>query len=157
MKKKCFSLIVIITISTGLNKAIAEVILLSGIVPSNMKARIKYERVSSSLDLNSSQTDLKIATIKENTNSKEGYKFSITSANHGTFVANDALVSRKSAHPYTFKYNGEVINLTGDSEERMYSAKNMGKDKELSISFDASIEFTESSYSDIVHLNYMAN
>lgn len=121
-----------------------------------MRVRVDYEAAAGFLDLKTSQSDLKIATIKEDSASRGGYKVTITSLNKGVMVPEN--VPEAATHAYEIKYNGRPINLENHSGTTIRLAKNAsGKDKELSISYRGSDKTSRDSYSDTVKLTYTAN
>lgn len=129
---------------------------LMGIVHSSMRVKIDYEAIAGSLDLKAAHHDLKIATIKEESASRGGYKVTITSVNNGVMVAEN--VPEALAHSYEIKYNGRPINLENRSGTTIYSSENFsGKSKDLTISYNASKKTSMDSYSDTVKLTYTAN
>ncbi|MEA9355996.1 hypothetical protein SHI21_07285 [Bacteriovorax sp. PP10] len=121
-----------------------------------MRVRVNHEAVAEALDLKTSQIDLKIATIKEDSASRGGYKVTITSLNKGVMVAENA--PEAATHAYEIKYNGRSINLENHSGTTIHLVNNAsGKDKELSISYRGSDKISRDSYSDTVKLTYTAN
>ena len=56
-------------------------LLLQGIVAQKVSIVVTPVAVASALDLSTTQSDLKVATVNEQSNSKTGYKVTITSEN----------------------------------------------------------------------------
>lgn len=121
-----------------------------------MKVNIDHENIAKSLDLNTTQKNLKIATIEESSTSKLGYKLTMSSKNKGYMVTEN--VPNVETHAYEIRYNGKLVNLSGQTNVQVHSVENFsGKAADLTISYPASKKSNEEIYSDTVRLIYTAN
>lgn len=100
-------LLIGLLLSTTTYSATTGTLLLQGVVLPKLSITVTPETVSSSLDLETTQTNLKVATVNEKANLVLGYKVTITSANLGNLKR----VSGTQVFPYTLKYNGASVNL----------------------------------------------
>lgn len=129
---------------------------LTGIVRPSMRVNIDHENIANSLDLNTPQKNLKIATIQESSTSKLGYKLTMSSKNKGLMVAEN--VPNVETHSYEIRYNGKLINLSGQANAPIHSEESLsGKASDLTISYPASKKSIDEVYSDTVRLIYTAN
>lgn len=149
MKKLLIMLALIPTVSFS---APTGTLVIQGVIPSLRSLTVTTEPGFNNLDLSTSQTDLKIATVKEKSNSMLGYKTTITSSNLGNLKRNGGT----ELIPYSLKYNGSVANITtalGHSVTSVSFPVNVNKD--LSISYTGvDIEsLTEGTYSDTLTLS----
>lgn len=129
---------------------------LTGIVRPSMRVNIDHENIANSLDLNTPQKNLKIATIQESSTSKLGYKLTMSSKNKGLMVAEN--VPNVEAHSYEIRYNGKLINLSGQANTPIHSVESFSdKASDLTISYPASKKSIDEVYSDTVRLIYTAN
>lgn len=145
MKKLIISLLCIASFSSF--GATTGTLLLQGIVPSIRSITVSPESVASSLDLTTSQTNLKVATINEKSNSLLGYKVTITSAN----LSNLKRSGGSEVFPYTIKYNGTnapVTSVAGYSTTSNTFPANVNKDLTISYTGVPSEQMVEGTYSD---------
>lgn len=148
--------ILIIPLISIVNASAANTLQFSGVVQSSIRVKINHEVVAGNLDLKTSQADLKIATIKEDSASLGGFKVTITSLNHGDMIAENA--PKANTHTYKIKYNGKSIHLENHSGTTIHSTVgSFGKQRDLTISYDASTKLINDSYSDTLKLSYAAN
>ena len=126
-------------------------LLLAGTIRPSMKVQVKTV-VNEFLNINTAQKDLEIASIKESTTSRSGYKVFIESSNRGKLVGDNSV----SSHPYSIKYDGKTINLKNPVEITQ-SKKFHEIEKIVSVSYDASLSNSENNYSDIIKVTYRAD
>ena len=127
-------------------------LLLKGEIPSIMSVVIVPETVSSNLPLTQSQTDLKIATINERSNDRDGYSISITSENLGKLMNTYG----ENLH-YTMKYNGDNVNLAnGQSFSYVFTNASM-KSRDLSVSYTADGNLSAGLYTDTITVTITGN
>ena len=81
-------------------------LVLSGSVAKNVSIAITPEAGSTTLDLTSSVMDLKVATVTEKSNDKDGYTVTLASANSGTLKNGTLEVI------YTAKYSSVAVTLS---------------------------------------------
>ena len=96
-----------------------------------------------------SQTDLKVATVNEQSNSKTGYKVTVTSANLSKLKRTDG----PEVFAYTMKYNGSAVALTSAAGTTVTSAStnaNVNKDVSITYAGIAPELMVEGTYNDVV-------
>ena len=126
-------------------------LVLQGTIPSLRSLTVTPEAGHNTLDLGSTQTDLKVATVNEKSNSILGYKITIVSAN----LSNLKRVSGTEVIPYTLKYNGltaDVSSITGYSVTHSGFPVNVNKDLTISYTGVDTSLLTEGNYSDTLTL-----
>lgn len=84
---------------------------LSGVVNEAVSLSIAAEAVAGSLDLATTQSDLLVATVTENSNTALGYDVTISSANDSVLERNGGT----ETIGYTLKYDGSAIDLSSSS------------------------------------------
>lgn len=152
MKTLLFALI----FSTSAFSATTGTLLLQGVVPQKISVAVTPTTAASALDLTTTQSDLVVASVNEKSNSKTGYKVTITSANLGNLKRVDG----SDVFSYTMKYGGSAVNLTSVAGTTLTSTStnvNLNKDMSISYTGASSESMTEGTYSDIVSISISAN
>lgn len=107
-------------------------LLLKGTVAPKLSVDVTPTTAASALNLEVSQTDLKVGEVRERSNSSTGYKLTISSANAGKLqrgaVATDFLA-------YTMKYNGSAVNLASPVTQTNPSPASVNAVKDVTISY----------------------
>jgi hypothetical protein len=83
-------------------------LLLQGTVAQKISMTVTAQTAASTLDLSTTQVDLAVASVNELSNSKTGYKMTITSANLSSLKRTDG----PDVFSYTMKYNSAAVSLT---------------------------------------------
>jgi hypothetical protein len=148
---------VIVTLSTATfgHAATSGTLNLTGTVDEVVSIEVTAESVASNLDLESDQTDLKVATVEENSNSSTGYTVSIDSANSGTLVRTGG----SETFSYSMEYDGDTVDLTSTDTFSNSSAASVSVNKDVTISYtgeDAS-SMVAGDYEDTVTFSIAAN
>jgi hypothetical protein len=132
-------------------------LLLQGLVAQKISVFVTSQAIASTLDLSTSQTDLVVASVNEQSNSKSGYKMTITSANLSKLKRNDGA----EVLSYTMKYNGAAVALTSAAGSTVSnsSASSVNVNRNVSISYTGiSAELLlEGTYADTVTFTIAAN
>ncbi|MGE3611696.1 MAG: fimbrial protein [Bacteriovoracaceae bacterium] len=129
MKKSLFALL--ITTSFSALAGPTGSLLVKGVVPQILDVLVSGESIASNLPLNTTQTNTKIATIQEKSNSASGYKITISSANSGKLVRNGG----SQIFNYTMSYNGQPLTLTSPVVLNNPGAAAVTTSKNLNISY----------------------
>ncbi len=144
-------------VSGSLMAAETGSLLLQGIVGQKVAIKVTGEPVAASLDLTTSQTDLKVATVNEVSNSKTGYKVRITSANLSKLKRTDG----SEVFAYTLKYGGSALALSTSTGTTISSptaaAINVNKDLAISYTGAAAETMVAGTYADTVTFDISAN
>lgn len=82
-------------------------LLFKGTVPQVLSVAVTTETIATSLPLDTSQTNTKIATVQEKSNSQTGYKVTISSTNQGKLVRTGG----SEQFAYSMSYNNATLNL----------------------------------------------
>lgn len=118
--------------TTGAFAATSGTLYLKGTVPALLSISVSPESVASSLPLNTSQTDTKVASVNETSNSNTGYEVSISSQNAGKLVHES--VSSSSIN-YSLKYGTSSVNLASGQTFTYASPASVNKDSDISITY----------------------
>lgn len=132
-------------------------LLIRGPIERRISLVVTPEAIASALDLTTTQSDLKVATLNERSNSKTGYIVSVTSANLGKLK----MIDGAEVFSYTMKLDGAPIGLTtstGSIFTRAVTATPVNVNRNVTISYTGkAIEnMTEGTYSDTVTFNIAA-
>lgn len=106
-------------------------LLLKGNVPEILSIGVTAETIAANLPLNVTQTNTKVATVQEKSNSKTGYKVTITSANQGKLVRNTGT----EQFPYSLAYNNQALNLASPVVITNTAAAAVTANKNVTISY----------------------
>ena len=148
-------LVLMLLMSAPAYSATSGTLLLQGIVPQKISLTVTSVSAASSLDLSTSQSDLKVATVNEQSNSKTGYKVTITSANLSKLKRTDG----PEIFSYTMKYNGSAVPLTSVAGTVVtYASTNANSNKDLNITYTgiAPELMVEGTYNDVITLTIAA-
>jgi hypothetical protein len=126
---------------------------LTGVVPAKLSVSLAAEAIATTLPLDTTQNNTKIATLQEKSNSSTGYKILITSMNQGN------LVSGQNSIPYTLNYDGQTVNLVAGSEFTYSAAAAVTNNRDIKISYigDADENRVAGEYTDSVTFTIQAN
>lgn len=155
--KKMLLASAILTLTSTSFAATTGTLLLQGVVAQKISLAVTAESVASTLDLGTSQTDLKVAVVNEKSNSKTGYKVTISSANLSKLKRTDGA----DVLAYTMKYNGSAVALTSVAGTTISNAAassvNVNKDVSVSYTGVAPELMVEGTYADTVTFTIAAN
>lgn len=133
--------------------ATTGVLNLKGTIAQILEVSIVPETLATTLPLTTSQSNVKIATITERSNSHTGYKVSVSSQNLGKLKRSsgtDFLI-------YTITYNNNAVNLiTGQTFT--YSFTNAAPiDREVKITYTGTDSLTAGDYTDSITFTIATN
>ncbi len=111
--------------------ATSGVLLIKGTIPAILSININALPVAANLSLDVMQTNLKIATVVELSNSNTGYKVSIASSNLGVLKR----VGGSESVPYSLSYDGVVVNLAAPQFIDSAAAVAVSQNKDVNISY----------------------
>ena len=144
-------------VTTSAYSATTSSILLKSTVPKKVAITVTPVSIASALDLSTSQSDLKVATVNESSNSKTGYKVTITSSNLGKLKRTDG----SEVFSYSLKYGGSAVGLSTASGSVFTStaASVISTNKDLNVSYSGSApeSMIEGSYQDTLTINIASN
>lgn len=90
------------------------------------------------LNLHETKSNLKLATLTEKSNSKTGYKVTLSSANSGKLVRVNGDSSKASeTFLYEIDYNNKKLNLNGPKIETYSGAQATSINRDVGISYQA--------------------
>lgn len=130
MKKSLIALATL-ALTTSSFAATTGTLLLKGQVGQVLSILVTPETIAATLPLHQSQTDTKVATVNEISNSSTGYKVTVSSANLGKLIRSGG----SEAFPYSLKYNGSAVNLASPQVFSNPSAASVNVNKDVSISY----------------------
>jgi hypothetical protein len=132
-------------------------LLLQGVVAQKISVSVTAAAAASTLDLSTSQTDLAVASVNEASNSKTGYKMTISSANLGKLKRTDGA----DVFSYSLKYNGSAVGLSTAAGTTITnaSAAAVNANKSVTVSYTgvAPESMVEGTYADTVTFTIAAN
>ncbi|WP_419168053.1 fimbrial protein [Halobacteriovorax sp.] len=143
-------------LSTSAFAATTGTLTLTGTVPAIISIEVTPEALASTLPLDTTQTDSKVATVTEKSNSVSGYTVSFQSANLGNLVHESV---GSSSIAYDLKYDGALVDLSTTDVFTFPSAASVNVDKDLEISYTgvAHENLVQGSYEDVVTLEIAVN
>lgn len=106
-------------------------LILRGKIQDILSIKVKAEADATTLDLATDQTDLKVASVQEKSNSASGYNVSIESANDGQLLRDGGT----EVFPYTMKYDGEAVDLSTISSFSNSASAAVSVNKDVTISY----------------------
>lgn len=155
--KNFLAITVLLSLSATSMAATTGTLLLQGVVAKKISIDVSAEAAASALDLATSQSDLKVATVNEKSNSKTGYKVTITSANLGKLKRTDGA----EVFSYSLKYGGSSVGLSTSAgtlfTNSSVAAVNVDKDLAITYSGIAAESMVEGTYADTLTLNIASN
>jgi hypothetical protein len=153
--KKLALLVALGSFSVTSSAATQATLLLKGVVASVLSISIQHENIASSLNLEQAASNVKVATLTEQSNSPAGYKIKAKSSNSGKLVNTSDVNSFVN---YTLTYNGSQIALNS-SPTQIYSTGNLKGTytKDLKISYNQPTNLTAGNYEDTVQFTIEAN
>lgn len=125
--------LILMLLTTQLYAATTGSLLLKGNMPAILELTVTPETAATNLDLTTDQTDVKVATVQERSNSSTGYTVTIDSANLGDLVR----VEGTETVPYTMKYDGSAVDLSSTHTINNPSAAAVAVNKDVSVSYSA--------------------
>jgi hypothetical protein len=136
--------------------ATSGTLLLKGSVPAVLSITVSPETLASTLPLDATLVDSKVATVNEASNSNTGYQVSISSANQGQLV-HESVVS--SSINYSLKYDGSAVNLATGESFAFSTAASVNINKDLNISYTgvSHENLIQGDYADTVTLTISAD
>jgi hypothetical protein len=131
-------------------------LLIKGTVPALLSIAITPEPLASTLPLDTTQTDSKVATIQELSNSNSGYQVAITSSNLGKLVHESVGTSFIN---YSVKYDGNSVDLANGQTFSYPAAAAVANNRDVEISYTGidHQSLIEGDYADTVTFTISAN
>ena len=131
MKKVLLASLTLMVVSSHALAATTGTLLLKGQVGQVLSISVAAEAIASTLPLDVTQQNTKVATINEKSNSSTGYKVKITSANLGNLKR----TSGTELFPYSLKYSGTQVNLAGSQTFSFPTSATVDVNKDVSVSY----------------------
>ena len=131
-------------------------LLLKGTVPALLSITVTPEALASALPLDTTQTDSKVASINEKSNSNTGYQVAISSSNQGKLVHESVASSFLN---YSLKYNGSSVDLANGDSFTYATAASVDADRDVEISYTGvpHESLVQGNYTDTVTFTISAN
>jgi hypothetical protein len=155
MKKILYAFATMTTFTMAAEAATRADLILKGVIAPVLEISIAHETIASNLDLSQAASNVKVATLTEQSNYAQGYKVKAKSTNSGKLVnVSDA----NSFVNYSLTYNGGNIALNS-SPVQIYSTSNLKGtySKELKISYNQPTNLSAGSHEDTVQFTIEAN
>ncbi len=156
--KKLLAVTALLALSTTTSfAATTGTLLLQGVVAQKVSVAVTPATVASALDLSTTQSDLTVGSVNVQSNSKTGYKLTISSANLGKLKRTDGA----EVMSYTMKYGATSVGLSSAAGTTFTNSSGsiVNINTALSISYTgvAAESMVEGTYNDTVTLNIAAN
>ena len=103
--------LLLFSLISTINAATTGQLQLQGVVPALLSISVTPQPVATLLSLTTTQTDLLVATVNEQSNSNTGYKITVSSLNDGNLERSGG----SETLTYTMKYGATLLNLSGSS------------------------------------------
>lgn len=139
-------------VSFNVYSATTATLNLKGVVPQILSIEATPEALALTLPLDVTQNNTKIAEIKEKSNSKTGYKVSISSLNNGKLIRQNGTEFVN----YSITYDNQSVDLTGTE----FASSNLGTStKTIRMSYVGvqAEEMVEGEYSDSILFTISVN
>jgi hypothetical protein len=132
--------------------ATTATLLIKGVIAPVLEISVVPETIAVNLPLDQSQTNLKIATVKERSNNQAGYKVTIQSQSNLTLKR----TSGNEALPYSLLYNGQTVS---NGQQFSYNFTNASESqRDLKISYNSAPNTAPAGeYSDTLTFTIAAN
>lgn len=156
MTKILATLALTVFFTTGVMASTTGTLILNGTVPQLLSIEVTPEPIASNLPLDTTQTETKVATINEVSNSNTGYSVAISSDNQGALVHE---TETSSAINYTLRYDGNTVDLASGDSYSFPSAGSVDANKDVDISYTGvdHAQLIEGDYGDTVTFTISAN
>lgn len=129
--KKLMIMATSFTLLSTVHAATSGSLTLRGVVPVVLSISVAPEAVATALPLDVTQSNTKVATINERSNSSTGYSVAISSANAGSLKR----VSGTETFSYSMKYNGSSVNLASGQTFSYPSGGVVNQNRDVNISY----------------------
>jgi hypothetical protein len=144
-------------LTLGLNAyaGTSATLLLKGTIPQLLDISVTPETVAANLPLTITQSNTKVASVREQSNSNTGYRVSISSSNQGKLVR----VSGSEQFPYSLSYDGQSLNLASAVTLTRSGASAVTVNKDVTISYTGAVDssMVAGDYTDNVTFTIAAN
>lgn len=121
----------LLAVSSHSFAATTGTLLLKGQVGQVLSISVAAEAIASTLPLDVTQLDTKVATINEKSNSSTGYKVTVSSANLGSLKR----TSGTELFPYSLKYGGQQVNLSAAQSFSYPTSATVDVNKDVTIAY----------------------
>lgn len=152
---KKWTILAALTSSSFIYASTTGTLQLRGNVPDILSIQVNAESDATNLDLQNDQTDLKVASVLERSNSSTGYTVTIDSANDGLLVRSGG----SETFSYSMKYDGASVDLSSSDSFNNSAAAAVAVNKDVTISYTGQDADTmiAGDYEDTVTFSIAAN
>lgn len=154
MRKSLITLLITLG-AFALNASTTGNLTLIGVVNGVLDITVTEEASASSLDLVTSQSDLKVATVNEKSNKSSGYTVTLESANAKSASSSNPTLNNNSGNgdslTYSLKYDGSGVSFTNGVAtitDTINTTSSSGVNKDLLISYIGDNSLSEGTYED---------
>lgn len=141
------------TISLSAFAGTSATLLLKGTIAPVLNIAVTPEPQAATLDLTTTQSNTKVATVQEKSNSSSGYKVTISSQNLG--------VLKNNTHTfiYSLSYNGVPLNLASPVTQTAGASAAVTANKNVNISYTGvpAEQLVAGDYTDTITFTIAAN
>lgn len=151
MKK---SLLLLTLFSTSAFSATTGTLNLLGIIAKKVEITVSPKPAAITLDLETTASNLSVATLTGKSNVLLGYKISVSSANLGKLIHTSAPTQFV---PYTLKIDAASVNLTTGQQISYTGLGTYTKDVSISYTGVDGFSYQQGDYTDVVTFSIVAN
>lgn len=147
-------LILLLLLSLPTFAATTANLVITGFVPAILSISVAPEIIATTLPLDITQTNTKIATVTERSNNHAGHKVTIVSANQGKL-----LLDVTNFVIYTLTYNNLPVNLAGTTTFNYVFTNASPQLRDVKISYNGTPneDMANGSYTDTLTFTIIAN
>jgi hypothetical protein len=151
--KKLFIGLTLASLSLSAVAGTTATLLLKGTIAPQLNISVAPEATASALDLTTTQSSTKVATVQEKSNSSSGYKVTISSQNLGV------LKNNTHSFVYVLAYNGSALNLASPITQTQNSSAAVTVNKNVNISYTGvpADQLVAGDYTDTITFTIAAN
>lgn len=152
MKK--FLVLALLGLSINTQAATSGTLILTGNIPKKIEIVVTPKPAATNLDLETTQSDLSVATLTGKSNVLAGYKISVASANSGKLIHTSAPTQFVN---YTMKLDSTSVPLTGAGFINYTGMGNYTKDVNISYTGVDGFTMQDGVYNDTLTFTITAN
>jgi hypothetical protein len=147
-------LLLFFLVSFSANSATSGNLVLTGIIPKKVEITVTPKASASTLDLETTQTNLSVATLTGKSNALLGYKISVSSANLGKLVHTSSPTNFVN---YTLKIDSSSVNLATGGFVNYTGLAPFTKDVNISYTGVDGFSYSEGNYTDTITFTISGN
>lgn len=154
MGLKNLFMVVLFSLSLTVMGATSGTLVLTGIIAKKVEITVTPKPAASALDLETTQSNLSVATLTGKSNVNAGYRITVSSANLGKLVHSSSPTDFVN---YTLKIDSAPVSLTASSFVNYTGKGTFSKDVNISYTGVDPFDLESGTYSDTLTFTISAN